>query len=194
MDLQTWNNEHFPSYCTYVFIKIIKKLREVKVPSGGLKEEEEPEEKEEVIKNLLFWCFIIELFVVWFVLLIRIFRNSFIRLGMKYTILISLASLLIITTALQTTHLAGNSSTCLPPGLWNASALTCVCQNGSAFDTVSGSCLCLPATPWLNNGSCQTCNFPDTFDNATKQCYTCPHGFAYNLTVHYCQSIVCPPG
>ena len=113
---------------------------------------------------------------------------------MKYTILVSLASLLIITTTLQTTHLAANSSTCLPPGLWNASALTCVCQNGSVFDTVLGSCICLPATPWIHNGICQACNFPDIFDNLTKHCYICPHGYAYNLTVHYCQSIVCPPG
>ena len=114
---------------------------------------------------------------------------------MKFTIWIAFATVLLIANSLQTnTHLAANSSTCLSPGVWNATSSTCSCLGGSVLDKATGLCVCNSTLPWLNNGVCTACAFPDVYENTTNTCYLCPSGYAYNLTVHFCQSISCPPG
>ena len=88
---------------------------------------------------------------------------------MKFNIWIVFATILLLASSLHTTfHLAVNSSQCLSPGLWNATSLTCTCTNGSTLNITSGLCQCDPATPWLKNGICTTCNFPDVFVSKTK--------------------------
>jgi hypothetical protein len=113
---------------------------------------------------------------------------------MSNTKLLSLAFIIAATVALHTQHLATNSSTCQPPGHWNTSNNTCTCLNGSTLNTTSGSCQCPSSYPWLHNGSCLPCNYPDVFDPSSKQCMICPFGYSYNITLFYCQLIVCPPG
>ena len=114
---------------------------------------------------------------------------------MKFNIWIVFPTILLIATSLHyDSHLAINSSACIPPGLWNATSLTCNCNNGSVLNATTGLCQCVATTPWLHKGVCTACNFPDVFDPATKECFICPPGYSYNMTVHFCLSINCPTG
>ena len=51
MDNQALSDQHIPSHRNNVSTQIIKKLRDVQVPSGEMKEEEQ---EGDAIKNLLF--------------------------------------------------------------------------------------------------------------------------------------------
>ena len=112
---------------------------------------------------------------------------------MGFKIAIVLVLLALAAESLRTQHHFATIN-CVSPSQFNASTGQCDCVNGSVANATTKKCECPPVNPWLKDGVCYPCNFPNVFDTTQNQCYTCPDGFKYNLQSHMCDRINCENG
>lgn len=114
---------------------------------------------------------------------------------MHFKNLLGLFAFLVITQSLHLhSHLQSDISSCVSPGLYNATTKQCDCKNGSVLDAAKKSCVCTTDLPLLENGTCYACKLPNVYDPKTNKCYSCPDGYRYNLSTNLCDKINCDNG